>query len=792
MSVHETPDTGFRLFGPGEECPAELFIPFADLSLRIAAAAQAEGTVAYPELRQYADQAEQRFERAYARHAARQAAKVAPPGSAPIPARSPALKARPRATHRVGGSAAKSTSEIDSDPDQPGPLLEAALSYARRGWHVLPLEPGKKTPDGRLVPRGHHNASADEATIRSWWKRSPKANVGISLEPSGLVVLDVDVKDDGWDRSLSALERDLPETLQVDTGSGGMHDFYLRGDAPAARKIRFRPGLDLLGKGYVVAAPSLHPSGGLYEWREPSTSIAALPGVLKHALAAGGPRSSATFEGSEREDYGPADQDVLDRAWQALLELGPSVRGKAGDQTAFRMGTILLRDFALRDDEAWELAKRWNDHFPDNEWTESALATKMRNADRYAQGEYGRHRLGDWNRERERVVAAEPPEPGSWEADLQQALAEVRAALTNKSASGDAPEPLFESMTDILGRDYPPESWLVRDLLRKRGTVMIDGDPKAGKSWAALDVAIALATGTPALGKFETVQQCRVAYFFAEDQARDVRNHTRALLASRNIDGEALRGWLFAQPRGRFLDITKDEDLALIVASVRKLGGVEVLVLDPLRDVHSAEEDASDDMSEVMRRKRLLGELLGCLLVVTHHTTKAETEDPAKAIRGSGAIHGALDGMIHLRKPTGDRKAEFICTATSTTKGARSAGRFRLALSVRDDQQGEAIWAQYRVEASPDASDDARDALQERVDAIVSELHGASINPLKSSLTTDELRRKLKAGDGAVRSACREAAKRGLIKKQGARWDLTEKGVQLALGQTPAPFARSA
>ena len=52
-------------------------------------------------------------------------------------------------------------------------LLDAALEYARRGWHVFPCKPNKKP----RTANGLSEASCDEAQIRAWWKRWPEALV---------------------------------------------------------------------------------------------------------------------------------------------------------------------------------------------------------------------------------------------------------------------------------------------------------------------------------------------------------------------------------------------------------------------------------------------------------------------------------------------------------------------------------------------------------------------------------------------------------------------------------------
>src|ERR1700722_6906156 len=73
-------------------------------------------------------------------------------------------------------------------------LIDFALQYAARGWHVFPLRPRSKLP---LISKkdggnGFHDATTDKAQIEKWWRACPDANIGIATSASGLVVLDAD------------------------------------------------------------------------------------------------------------------------------------------------------------------------------------------------------------------------------------------------------------------------------------------------------------------------------------------------------------------------------------------------------------------------------------------------------------------------------------------------------------------------------------------------------------------------------------------------------------------------
>lgn len=167
-------------------------------------------------------------------------------------------------------------------------LLEAALAYARMGWYVFPCEPpvqgddtSGKAPIGSLVPNGKDDATLNELVIRSWWARVPNANVAIAVEKSGLIVLDVDTgpnKHGG--ESLLLFNDQLTQTLTARTGGQGVHAVYLRGEHEARQSIGIRDGIDIIGKGYIIAAPSVHWSGNIYHWIHNVTPVVQ-PEILR-------------------------------------------------------------------------------------------------------------------------------------------------------------------------------------------------------------------------------------------------------------------------------------------------------------------------------------------------------------------------------------------------------------------------------------------------------------------------------------------------------------------------------
>lgn len=148
-------------------------------------------------------------------------------------------------------------------------MLDAALSYAARGWAVFPLRERGKEPATR---NGFKDATTDAGTVAAWWARHPGSNIGVAAGASGLVVVDVDVDDEkGEDgmatlRTWESLHGCLPETARALTGRGGCHLVYAARE-PVKCSANPGAGVDVRGDGgYFVAPPSVHPNGRRYEW----------------------------------------------------------------------------------------------------------------------------------------------------------------------------------------------------------------------------------------------------------------------------------------------------------------------------------------------------------------------------------------------------------------------------------------------------------------------------------------------------------------------------------------------
>lgn len=247
--------------------------------------------------------------------------------------------------------------------------LRAALYYAGRGWQVFPITPGKKEPPLCLWKA---DATTDQAIIKSWWQKTPDANVGIATGGrSGIVVLDVDPRH-GGDESLLTLATEhgkLPDTVESMTGSGGRHIIFAHPGCEIGNTSNNpAQGLDIRGDGgYIVAPPSLHPNGKFYEW-EPSckpsqTELAPMPEWFIDLLKV---RPSSNGNGKHAE---PVGEKITEGGRnQTLTSLAGSMRRRGMSQDSILAALVTENDLKcsppLDEDDIRKIAKSVSQYEP--------------------------------------------------------------------------------------------------------------------------------------------------------------------------------------------------------------------------------------------------------------------------------------------------------------------------------------------------------------------------------------------------------------------------------------------
>lgn len=565
------------------------------------------------------------------------------------------------------------------------------------------------------------------------------------------------------------------------------------------------------------------------------------------------------------DDATPASPELIEAVRERLRRHGPAVEGQSGDQHTFEACAIVCRGFALPDEQACAVLDEWNQTCVPP-WDGDELRTKMDNAYNYGSGDIGEARSSWEAEQRIRsslvktlgadafdskpattmnvrtapaqtmlngaptvsgldLLAAlgEVPEwswdtfVASWEslseaivmpavypAMYAAALDECMAyagAIESNAGNVAAERPFFESAGALFATHDTPPSYLIERLIMNGGTGAISGEPKSAKTWLAIECAIAVATGGKALGKYKA-QPGIAAYFFTEDMRDAIKTRSRALLAGQGKTPDAIARTFFAQPRGHHIDITRPEDCARIIASVRLIerehGKVRLLVLDPLRNIHARDEDKSGDMMAVFECLKMIGKLLDTTILLVHHAKKATQSSSSKRggqkMRGSSAMHGFLDSGIYLDDVrVNDEGTMFTNAFESEVKAARSAGKFELALTVEDDAMThtarKATWLigkSGQTQATPEQTRRWEDIGAEIVDRLLHVELTAGSKPLRAGAIYDQLRGNSSAKVLALQWAVRE----GYVSEQRQLYRITPKGraySQEAQGRSSEP-----
>jgi hypothetical protein len=200
--------------------------------------------------------------------------------------------------------------------------VDAALRYAEHGYRVLAVWPlaknGCACAKGKLCKTpGKHpmqsawqkSATTDAAEIKRIWGRHPDAHIGI-MPRKGDVIIDVDPRNGGH-QSLKELlgKSKLPNTVVQRSGGKGLHIFGT-GEC-SGFDAKKHPGIDVkrYERGFVVAWPSKHHSGGEYQWREGCAPWEIEPAPLPACLS-GDTRTASELDAAGEEPPGLYIGDV--------------------------------------------------------------------------------------------------------------------------------------------------------------------------------------------------------------------------------------------------------------------------------------------------------------------------------------------------------------------------------------------------------------------------------------------------------------------------------------------------
>ena len=200
------------------------------------------------------------------------------------------------------------------------------------------------------------------------------------------------------------------------------------------------------------------------------------------------------------------------------------------------------------------------------------------------------------------------------------------------------------TLAELLALQNDPLDWLLDDLIPGGGLAILAGMPSSGKTFLALDLALAVTTCGRAWGR-ELTAASPALYVDLENAPQMLSERMRALLNGRNLTPAEKLHFILGQP----LSLTDPADVAQLGTAIAATEA-RLIVFDSLvRFMGGADENDAGNVAQAMGNLRSLANAHACAVLLIHHLRKSTGVTAGAAlesVRGSGDIVAAMDTVI--------------------------------------------------------------------------------------------------------------------------------------------------
>lgn len=496
--------------------------------------------------------------------------------------------------------------------------LDAALAWAARGFRVFPLQVDSKDP---LDIPWTECATTDPDEIRRLWTDPVigcETDNNIGFLTTGWVVVDVDTK--AGKKGLETfydLGMDF-DTLVNRTPSGGYHLVYRGIEDRVIGQAPLGDGIDIRSHNGYVVAPGSTLAGRDYAV-EIDGAVGEFPAHLQDRLKS--PRKRT--ESVKPIVFDETSPEVIELVAYWLQRGAPvAVEGQNGDLTTFQVA-CRVRDYGVSETYCYELLLDEYNPRCTPPWDADELRQKVENAYRYATGVAG-------------VLAPE----GAF-GDVGEILSPGPYMNGHKPPAGMWT--FGKILEDVLIEKRP---WIFGAFLQERAVTALVGPPGAGKSLFELILAAHLACGKSWMG-VECFKPGKSLIYNAEDDVKEASRRLNAICDLYELDreivnqsvsinsSEELELTLVRNTNGNTME--NEEHLAPLRAAASD-PDVVMVCMDPLVEVHTANEVDPLAMRYVMGVFRSLARTAGVAVLLGVHTAKPPA---AKSNSWAGEVHAA-------------------------------------------------------------------------------------------------------------------------------------------------------
>lgn len=228
-------------------------------------------------------------------------------------------------------------------------------------------------------------------------------------------------------------------------------------------------------------------------------------------------------------------------------------------------------------------------------------------------------------------------------------------------------------------KDAPRDHrWLIDELWAEEAVGLIGGEPKCCKSFLALEIAAAVASGRPCLGQFPVVKPGRVLLYAAEDALSVVRRRVEGIAIRAGVEIPSLDIQVITSP---VLRLDREDDAGRLRRTIEVLRP-RLMILDPFVRLHRIDENNSGEVAPLLASLRELQRTYGLAIIVVHHAKKGGAGERAgQALRGSSEFHAWGDSNLYLRR---DKREQLTLTVEQRAGASRSG----IALELSAERGG--------------------------------------------------------------------------------------------------------
>lgn len=264
-----------------------------------------------------------------------------------------------------------------------------------------------------------------------------------------------------------------------------------------------------------------------------------------------------------------------------------------------------------------------------------------------------------------------------------------------ESVNDDLPEPEgLASVWDNLPELSPP---LIDNILRQGHKMLISGPSKAGKSFALIELCIAIAEGTSWLGHFQCTQG-RVLYVNLELDRASCLHRFKDVYKALNLEPYYIDNIDIWNLRGKALPMDK---LAPKLIRRAHKKNYMAIVIDPIYKVITGDENSADQMAKFCNQFDKVCNELDCAVIYCHHHSKGGQGMKRAMDRasGSGVFARDPDAILDMIQLIVKDERSQIEKQIDRDSGKAPPTAWRIASTLREFQTPEPvnIWFEYPI-----------------------------------------------------------------------------------------------